>query len=57
MVSRLLDSKGLFSACPPHLTRPTQLCSPDHSGPCPAPHFYEGFAGTFFGIFPMELME
>ena len=57
MVSRLLDSKGLFSACPPHLTYPTQLCSPDHSGPCPAPHFYEGFAGTCSGIFPIELME
>lgn len=45
VVSRLLDSKGLFSACPPHLTHPTQLYSPDRSGSCPALGFYENFVG------------
>lgn len=49
--SRLLDSKGLFSACLPHLTRPTQLYSSDHSGLCPAPCFYENFAGLSLGFF------
>lgn len=49
-VSRLLDSKGLFSACRHHLSHPAQLAL---QTALPArPCFCEGSAGTFFGAFP-----
>lgn len=49
MVSRLLDSKGLFSACRHHLSRPAQraLQTALPARPC----FCEGSAGTFLGLF------